>query len=186
MKKVLGNPNFLRGLFSILLVILFLATFELVFYYIVVVPQVNAQIEKLSTTIKLPISDIIKKSIGGIVKGIADTDEERSSYTNALKAAIMSIIIGIVLLLLIWVYRSLRRRTRGTEYGTDLPHVFVSSIVIITLILGFQVFMYIFGNAYKYASQDELELRFVNEILSDQDRRSEMIPLPSGTSLAKQ
>jgi hypothetical protein len=186
MKKVIGNPNFLRGIFSILLVILFIATFELVFYYVIVVPKVNAQLEKLSNSVKLSIPDILKKSISGIVKGIAVTDQERADYTNSLKAGIMGIIIGIVLLLLIWVYRSLRRRTAGIKHGTDLPPVFLSSIIIILIILGFQVFMYIFGNKYNYALQDELEIRFVNALLEDQNRTSEIINIPSGTSFTKQ
>jgi hypothetical protein len=46
--------------------------------------------------------------------------------------------------------------------------------------------MYIFGNKYNYALQDELEIRFVNALLEDQNRTSEIINIPSGTSFTKQ
>lgn len=184
MTQILGNPNFLRGLFSILLVAMFLAIFELTFYCTIAVPQINEQIDKLSNSFNLSTPPLLFDSVTRVTKGIAVNDQENANYTNSLKIAIMVIFICIIFLLLTWTYTSLRRHTQGTKYKTDISPVFVSSIMTIILIIGFQIFMFFFSKKYKYASKEELELYFVNSLLTTQGRENELIPLPSETNLS--
>lgn len=176
--NLLGNPDFLRGLFSIFLVVIIVSIFELTFYLIVVVPQINKQLIKLTEALNFKF-DIV----AGFARGLAITNQEDADYTNSLKIGIMCTIIGVVILFLTATYFRLRRKTKGYPHGTDLKPVFISSAIIIILLLCFQIFMYIFGTKYNYASQRELNIRFINALLKEQG--SPVIDLPSGTSLVK-
>ena len=185
-EKLMHNEDFIKGVISILSVVILATIFEVTLYYTVVKDTFTEGVDLLlEKSESLDISKIPGGlTIKSLIIGLSENDELEGNYVNNLKLTIMLFLIVVVILLLAYFFNRLYiLELKGKYYRNSdkIKAVFVNVILIFFVIVIFQLITLGVTKVFNFGGGDELLMNVYNMAL--EIRGKETIPLPSGNKL---
>jgi hypothetical protein len=171
-----------KGIFSIVLTATILTVFEILFFYMIVVPGVNKnlddklskmgkdlgntinksneKVQKKNAAVDVVLSQSMKIPFNAQLKGVVNTMADREAllvdkinfYTKA-----TGVVIILMLCVILWLLWGSIKGTEGVD--TDMSTSVYSALFTVVLLIGFQVMFYFFSQQYLYpgsVGQEEL------------------------------
>ena len=187
--KTLGKPEFLTGVFSIILTAMILTVFEIGMFVWVIAPSVRDEMnsnirgisKKVATQInthnhalqsKDPVIDVSVSQTarllfntlnGATLKTMSTREKKLTDQINTYAIGTGVAVVVVLCVLLVWLYRHLREVDSNADFQTATHTAFLT----VALLIGFQVLFYFFGKKYKYPGSkgsDELVAEILDQI----------------------
>lgn len=163
-----------KGLFTVVLTAIILTIYEIIFFYNVVVPgvedEMNANIKKVGKHIAHEINErnqILQKQNGvtdvtvaqrtrvifnDINKGILKTMAEREKILTCVinkYTMYTGVIIVLILMMILYLLWSNIKNT-NTNDNTNMTDATLTALFTVIILIAFQVLFYFYGKQYKY------------------------------------
>jgi len=175
--NLLNNLEFLKGLFVFCSVAILLFIFEIVLFYVFIVPMETNQMINFLTSSSSGFSGILNSGTASGPTGptgstptvsnvfldvLKQRENSMDSSINMYYIYIMIVIICILFITFLFsVYRlNLLKAHETVLFGPSI----VNAVIIILLILAFQIQVFFFGQQFKYPSSVEMTAMFSKTI----------------------
>lgn len=155
--------KFWSGFISLGLVALILTIFEIIFFFFVVIPDVNKSFNEISNLVKIQEIPNNKEYQDMLIllKELGDYENYYRDKINSLVSINSVIIVLLMILLLFFGWYKLMAQCSTSFCGNIFSIVdkslIPSSLITVGLIIFFQIYFYFFiANSYNYPSQNEI------------------------------
>ena len=164
------QPRLLRGVFSILLTSTVITVFEISFFVAIVAPKTKRSVEVLNQ--RLSTFGLIPSGLNGrqsslVLAGLktnAKAEKELMDLANTYALASSCVFVAFLCVLLLLLSNRMARlghnRARVRYFGVDFDATMITSVLMISSLMAFQVTFYFFGTKFEFeGSRGDAELQ---------------------------